>query len=558
MLDYLIFALILLLKIFLFPTHQSTDFEVHRNWKAITNSLPISQWYFYSENKWTLDYPPLFAYFEYILGRISKFFDKDITSLEKQFYNSPICQIYMRSTVLLGDFLLFFALRRFCRIIKLSYHKYLIVIFAIMFNAGLVIIDNIHFQYNALLFGLFFISLGYIANKQYILGAVFYTICLCMKHIFIYFAPAYFLFYFNYIVINNIKKKKFKKLIINLVLIGLGILSVLIITFLPFIIISIKTKSLSQFIQIKERLFPLNRGLLHTYWAPNFWALYSLLDKILYYAYKNYSNQFSIIDKVCSFFLKYKDYNYKRNTSSTGAGENGVSKPTGFDILPDISMKTTNVIIVTFIIIYYMKYYYKKSQEKKVEKKNKNNSGKIKEFIQHCICSNLIFFNFGYQVHEKAFLNISLLVLVDYIASVYTFETKDKIKYTYSDDITSLGIIINLIGFSIQMPLIHEPRSYVIKVAIVIFYYIFCNVAIFNKDDFNTDIVTRINVNIIFVMNLIADFFILFQDYFDFNLKIPGMESMKQIAIIYPFMLLMGFSCLNSMFVQVIFLLLFT
>jgi alpha-1,3-glucosyltransferase len=162
-----------------------------------------------------------------------------------------------------------------------------------------------------------------------------------MKHIFIYFAPAYFLFYFNYIVINNIKKKKFKKLIINLVLIGLGILSVLIITFLPFIIISIKTKSLSQFIQIKERLFPLNRGLLHTYWAPNFWALYSLLDKILYYAYKNYSNQFSIIDKVCSFFLKYKDYNYKRNTSSTGAGENGVSKPTGFDILPDISMKTT-------------------------------------------------------------------------------------------------------------------------------------------------------------------------------------------------------------------------
>ena len=116
----------------------------------------------------------------------------------------------------------------------------------------------------------------------------------------------------------------------------------------------------------------------------------------------------------------------------------------------------------------------------------------------------------------------------------------------------------NLIGFSIQMPLIHEPRSYVIKVAIVIFYYIFCNVAIFNKDDFNTDIVTRINVNIIFVMNLIADFFILFQDYFDFNLKIPGMESMKQIAIIYPFMLLMGFSCLNSMFVQVIFLLLFT
>ena len=558
MLDYLIFALILLLKIFLFKTTQSTDFEVHRNWKAITNSLPISEWYFYSKNKWSLDYPPLFAYMEYILGKVSISFDKNITNLEKEYYVSTNSKIFMRSTVLLGDFLLFFSLKRFCRIIKLSYHRFLILIFAIIFNAGLVLVDSIHFQYNSLLYGIFFISLGYIAKKQYALAAVFYTICLCMKHIFIYFAPAYFIFYLHYIVINKIKKKKFKKLIINLVSIGLGILSVLIITFLPFIIISIKTKSLSQFIQIKERLFPLNRGLLHTYWAPNIWALYSLIDKILYYSYTNYSKQFSIIDKVCSFFLKYKDYNYKRNTSSTGAGENGVSKPTGFDILPDINMKITNIIICTFLVIYFMQYYRKKSREKIVKIKNQNNARKIKEFIQHCIYSNFIFFNFGFQVHEKAFLNISIMVLLDYIISVYSVELKDKKIYTYSDDITSLALFITLIGTNAQMPLIQDPRDYLVKIGLVSFYFIFCKVAIFNKNDFNTDTATKIVVPIVFFLNLIGDFFVSFEDDFNLNLDIPGMLSLKQIVIIYPFMIIMGYSCLNSVFVQVIFLLLFT
>jgi len=565
MIDIIIFFIIIIIKIFLFPTSQSTDFEVHRNWKAITNSLPISKWYFYSKNKWTLDYPPLFAYMEYILGKLSKFFDPNITDLDSINYDSFICKTFMRGTVLLGDLFLFFSLKFLSRSLNLSFNKFLILLISIQFYAGLVIIDNMHFQYNGILFGLFFISLGYIAKKKYTHGAIFYIICLCMKHIFIYFAAAYFIFYLQYIIINNIQKGKYKFMIANIIYIGLGIYAVLQLTFLPFIAISIRKEDLSQLIQIKDRLFPVQRGLLHTYWAPNFWALYSFADKILYFVHDKFSGKYKFIDKIFDFILKFKDNkdnDYKRNTSSIGASENGVSKETGFDIMPDINIKITNIIIVTFIIIYYIKYFYQRSHNK--ERKIKNR--KSMEFIKHCIFSNLIFFNFGYQVHEKAFLNISLLALIYYILqkdneeellNKKRMEINKKYKYKYFDILSNTSIFIIVIGILAQLPLIHEPKDYFVKISLSVSYFIFCKTLIFNKKDFNSLCMTSIIVFGYITFSLMLDFFVTFQNIFDYDISFPGVQVLEIINSKFPFLFLMFYSVFNSTFTQIIFILLF-
>ena len=561
--DKIFFLIIVILKIFLFPTNQSTDFEVHRNWKAITNSLQISEWYFYSDNKWTLDYPPLFSYMEYILGKFSNIFDQNITNLEKFNYNSNVCKIYMRATVLLGDFFLFFSIKFFSKNINMSLNKYLILIFSVQFYAGLVLIDNIHFQYNGILFGLFFISLGFIAKKKYIYGAIFYSICLNMKHTFIYFAPAYLIFYFKYIIINNIKKKNYKKLLTNAFLIGIGFCTVLLISFLPFIVISIKEHNFSQLIQIKNRLFPVQRGLLHTYWAPNFWALYSFTDKLLYFVHSKSSKKCNIIEKICNFFLQFKNNLNnigKKNISSLGASDNGVSQETGFDILPDIDMKKTNIIIVTFILIYYMKYFYQNKNIKKSKIKNM----KIKEFIKHCIISNFIFFNFGYQVHEKAFLNISILTLIYYILSLdkedknifdeKKEETKNKKQ---SDALISLSFIIVIIGILAQMPLIHEPKDYLVKIGISITYIVIIKAIVFKGNYNNSSFIIKIIIISFIIFSLILDFYATFQKYFDYEINFKPILELKKIKENYPFLFLMLFSVLNGVFTQIILILLF-
>uniref|UniRef100_A0A2K5DIA9 Alpha-1,3-glucosyltransferase n=1 Tax=Aotus nancymaae TaxID=37293 RepID=A0A2K5DIA9_AOTNA len=274
-----------LLKCLLIPTYHSTDFEVHRNWLAITHSLPISQWYYEATSEWTLDYPPFFAWFEYILSHVAKYFDQEMLNVHNLNYSSSRTLLFQRFSVIFTDTLFVYAVHECCKCIggkkvgkELTEKPKFILSVLLLWNFGLLIVDHIHFQYNGFLFGLMLLSIARLFQKRHMEGAFLFAVLLHFKHIYLYVAPAYGVYLLrSYCFTANrpdgsIRWNSFS--FVRFISLGLVVFLISALSLGPFL-------ALNQLPQVFSRLFPFKRGLCHAYWAPNFWALYNALDKVL-------------------------------------------------------------------------------------------------------------------------------------------------------------------------------------------------------------------------------------------------------------------------------------
>lgn len=260
-----------------------------------------------STSEWTLDYPPFFAAFEWGLSQFARFADPSMLQIVNLGHDSWQTVYFQRATVIVTELVLVYALHLYVpgAVVKVwtvevdtKSHSFIqtspqaykrpahAVALSILLSPGLLIIDHIHFQYNGFLYGMLLLSLV-LSRKQstLLLGGVLFAVLLCFKHIYLYLAPAYFVYLLRAYCLGS--KSILDIQFGNVVKLGSGVLIVFGAAFGPFVY-------WGQPSQLLSRLFPFSRGLCHAYWAPNAWAIYSFIDRMLIYGVLSFSYTASV------------------------------------------------------------------------------------------------------------------------------------------------------------------------------------------------------------------------------------------------------------------------
>ncbi|KZT71580.1 glycosyltransferase family 57 protein [Daedalea quercina L-15889] len=393
------------LKLLLFPAYRSTDFEVHRNWLAITHTLPISKWYYDTTSEWTLDYPPFFAYFEKLMSIPAYFIDPRIVDLNNLNYDAWSVIAFQRSTVIVTELVLGAVLLRFARgAVDRTTQR--IISASLFLHPGFLIVDHIHFQYNGFMFGILLWSILMAREDNKLASGLLFAVLLNFKHIYMYLAPAYFI----YLLRSFCLAPSGALLPTRFISLANVVIAVFFVSLGPFLL-------MGQLPQLLSRLFPFTRGLNHAYWAPNVWALVTAADRVLLKVVKR-----GALDMMSI------------NETGVASTSRGLVGDTVFAVLPNVKPVHTFIITVAFQTIYLVKLW---------------RAPTYKSFVTALTLCGWTSFMFGWHVHEKAILLV--LVPLSLLAA-------DSHAYFRTFMIASVAGVFSL------FPLLFTPAETLVKV----------------------------------------------------------------------------------------------
>lgn len=437
-----IWCISLALKALLSIGYHSTDFDVHRNWLAITYNLPVARWYVENTSQWTLDYPPFFAYFEWILSHLVPQFvidDGCLSIVEKGLYSLPTIQ-FQRVSVIASEVVLFLSLQWYVRTTKTHQEssRAFVVASSLVLSPGLLIIDHIHFQYNGMMYGLLVLMINCARLEKYLWCGFWFSVLLCFKHIYLYLAPAVFVFLLRAYCLNlryDTKKSVLHNAVrlvqwTNLVKLGAVVISVFSVAFGPFIYYSVIPN-------LVERLFPFSRGLTHAYWAPNVWAIYSFIDRMLIQVYQRIPIAQVFLRKVLQF-----DPKVLANEKLLNSTTRGIVGDIEFLVLPTITPKLTFLLTLFYQVMALIPLFLQPTFER---------------FIGALTLCGYASFLFGWHVHEKAILIV--------IFPITFLVPRDK-------RLLSPFNLLAACGYVSLFPLIFTCEEWLIKVVFTLLWYI--------------------------------------------------------------------------------------
>lgn len=299
-----------------------------------------------------------------------------------------------------------------------------VIALSVLLSPGFLIVDHIHFQYNSMMYGILIFSISLARTDSGLLySGILFAILLCFKHIYLYLAPAYFVYLLRAYCLS--RTNVFRPQMFNIIKLGLSVVAVFAIAFGPFVY-------WGQLEQLKSRLFPFSRGLCHAYWAPNVWAIYSFTDRVLIAAAP-----------------------YLKLTVDPGALESvtrGLVGDSSFAVLPNINPQQCFGLTLAFQVLALTRLWLKPTWE---------------TFVGALTLCGYASFLFGWHVHEKAIL----LVIIPFSL----IALKDR---SYLASFRPLAVA----GYISLFPLLFTAQEYPIKTAytigwLILFLYAFDRLA---------------------------------------------------------------------------------